>query len=243
LALEVDNDAFGHLILDYYEGQRDVREIVERDDGFIDVTGGPGPYFAPVRCWLSAERRGLRFVHGRVLDVGCGAGRVALELQARGREVVAIDVSPGAVDVARRRGVHDARVLPFEKVDARLGAFDTVVMYGNNFGLFGGQAQARRLLRRLHPLAGRIVASTINPYETDDAMHVAYHARNRSRGRMSGQARLRVRYRVFASPWFDYLLASPEELETLVAETGWQVHRTIEGEPAYVVVLDRSRQS
>jgi hypothetical protein len=42
--------------------------------------------------------------------------------------VVAIDVSPLAVDVARRRGVHDGRVLAFEKVGPELGRFDTVVM-------------------------------------------------------------------------------------------------------------------
>jgi hypothetical protein len=71
--------------------------------------------------------------------------RVALELQARGREVVGIDSSPLAVEVARRRGVRDARVLPFEQVGPALGRFDTVVMYGNNFGLFGGEAKARRL--------------------------------------------------------------------------------------------------
>jgi hypothetical protein len=116
-------------------------------------------------------------------------------------------------------------------------------MYGNNFGLFGGEAQARRLLRRLQPLPLRIVASTINPYQTREAAHLAYHARNRSRGRMAGQLRLRVRYREFASPWFDYLLVSPEELQTLVAGTGWRVHRIIEGEPVYVVVLDRSPPS
>lgn len=46
-------------------------------------------YFAPVHHWAAVERRGLRFVRGRVLDVCVGAGRVALELQARGREVVA----------------------------------------------------------------------------------------------------------------------------------------------------------
>ena len=156
---------------------------------------------------------------------------------------MATDTSPGAVEVARRRGVRDARVLAFEDVDARLGNFDTVVMYGNNFGLFGGEARARQLLRRLHPLAVRIVASTMNPHETSDPIHLAYHTRNRSRGRMAGQLRLRVRYREVASPWFDYLLASPEELQTLVDGTGWLVHRIIEGKPVYVAVLERSPQT
>ena len=215
-----------------------MHEIIERDDGFIDATGGPANYFAPFRRWAPAERQALRFVRGRVLDTGCGAGRLALELQARKREVVAVDISPGAVEVARRRGVLDARVLAFEDVGADLGRFDTVVMFGNNFGLFGSRAKARRLLRRLRPLAGRIVASSRNPYDTTDPAHLAYQERNRRRGRMLGQLRLRVRHRDYASPWFDYLIASPEEVAALAEGTGWQVQRIIPGEPLYVVVLE-----
>lgn len=167
--------------------------MIERDDGFLDTA--MLSYFAPVGRWPAVERRGLRWTRGRVLDVGVGAGRVALELQARGRDVVAIDISPGVVEVARSRGVRDVRLLGFEDVDASLGRFDTIIMYGNNFGLFATPAKARRQLERLRGLAGRIVAASNDPYGTDDPAHLAYQARYRERGRMSGQLRLRVRYR------------------------------------------------
>ncbi len=234
-------DAFGRLLLDQLAGKPDLHEIVERDDGFIDTGVGPQTYFRPVRRWVAVERRALRWVRGRVLDVGCGAGRVALELQRRGHEVVAIDVSPGAVEVARRRGVRDVRLVPFERVDASLRSFGTVVMFGNNFGLFGGEAKGQRMLRRLHRVADRIVACTNDPYGTDDEAHLAYHERNRRRGRMAGQLRLRVRYRELASPWFDYLLISPDELTGLVAGTGWRVRQLIRDEGSvYVAVIDRT---
>lgn len=212
-------------------------EIIERDDGFITSAGLN--YFDPVRRWPTVERRALRFVRGRVLDVGVGAGRVALELQARGREVVAIDVSPGAVEVARNRGVSDVRLLAFEEVDASLGHFDTVVLYGNNFGLFGSRAKARRLLRRLRPFVERIVATSNDPYATEDPAHLAYHERNRARGRMSGQLRLRVRYRDLVGPWFEYLIVSPDEAADIVESTGWQLRRLVRDEgPYFVAVLD-----
>ena len=212
-------------------------EIIERDDGFITSAGLN--YFDPVRRWPTVERRALRFVRGRVLDVGVGAGRVALELQARGREVVAIDVSPGAVEVARNRGVSDVRLLAFEEVDASLGHFDTVVLYGNNFGLFGSRAKARRLLRRLRPFVERIVATSNDPYATEDPAHLAYHERNRARGRMSGQLRLRVRYRDLVGPWFEYLIVSPDEAADIVESTGWQLCRLVRDEgPYFVAVLD-----
>jgi SAM-dependent methyltransferase len=231
-------DAFGRMLLDHLEGKADLHEIVERDDGF--VTAARMNYFAPPRRWPAVERRAFRFVRGRVLDVGCGAGRVALELQARGHEVVAIDVSPGAVEVARRRGVHDVRLLALERVDATLGHIDPVVMYGNNFGLFGGQAKGERLLRRLHGLADRIVASNNDVYRTDDPVHLAYHERNRARGRMTGQLRLRVRHRDLATAWFDYLLVSPDEMRELAGSAGWRLHRVVSDDgPYYVGVLDK----
>ena len=127
---------------------------MERDDGFIYV-GDPSDYFAPYREWPRTEKRALRFVRGRVLDVGCGAGRVALVLQEKGLEVVAIDESPLAVEVARRRGVRDARPLGLADVDESLGPFDTVLIVRNNVGLAGTGDAGRRLLRRLHALTTR----------------------------------------------------------------------------------------
>lgn len=139
--------------------------------------------------------------------------------------------------MARRRGVRDVRLLALEAVDESLGRLDTVVMYGNNFGLFASRAKARRLLRRLRPLAGRIVAASNDPYGTDDPAHVAYQARNRERGRMSGQLRLRVRHRDLVGPWFEYLIVSPEELAEIVACTGWEIRRLVQDEGSYYVAV------
>jgi SAM-dependent methyltransferase len=244
--MRADEDAYGRLVLDYLEGKPRVREIVERDDGFLQASEGPLTYFEPLRRWPPPERRALRLARGRVLDVGCGAGRVSLELQKRGREVVGIDVSPLAVEVSRRRGVRDARVVPFEEVDASLGVFDTVVMFGNNFGLFGNAAGARRLLRRLHGLTserGRILGASNDPSATDDPAHQAYQANNRKRGRLPGELRLRVRYRELTTPWFRYLIATPEEMRELTEGTGWTLARLIqdEGSSLYVGVLEKEK--
>jgi hypothetical protein len=35
---------------------------------------------------------------------------------------------------------------------------------------------------------------------------------------MAGQLRLRIRYRQYRGPWFDYLLASAAEVHTIVAK-------------------------
>src|SRR4051794_10407613 len=212
-------------------------EIVERDDGFLDAVRMV--YFDPVARWPAVERRALRWVRGRVLDAGVGAGRAALELQRRGRSVVGIDVSAGAVDMARARGVRDVRLLAFEDLDDSVGHFDTIVMFGNNFGLVGSPSKARRLLRRLRPLADRIVAGSNDPYATEDPAHLAYQERNRKRSRMPGQLRLRVRYRDLVGPWFDYLIVSPDEMAAILEDTQWRIRRLLQesGSGYYVAVL------
>jgi SAM-dependent methyltransferase len=239
--VRVREDAFGRMLLDHLEGRR-AHEVIERSDGHVDVSGGPKAYFLPFRRWAPVERRAMRFVRGRVLDVGVGAGRVAVHLKERGHDVVGIDNSPLTVEVARRRGVKDVRLVPFTKIGPELGVFDTVVMMCNNFGLFGSAAGAKRMLRRLHGLTSadaRIVAGSRDPYGTDNPDHLGYQAQNRKRGRMSGQLRLRTRHGLHRGRWFDYLLVSPDEMRALAGSGGWEVERLIEvaDDDYYVGVL------
>jgi SAM-dependent methyltransferase len=240
--LERQEDAIGQAMLDHLEG-RGGEEIVERDDGFILVTGGPGDYFAPYDSWPAVERQAMDLVQGRVLDVGCGAGRGALELQKRGHQVVAIDVSPRAVEVCTRRGVYDARVLTIEEVASELGTFDTILLLGVNFGLLGDETRATELLSRFAAITterGRVVAGSRDPYTTVDPFDLDYQQRNRDRGRLPGQRHLRVRYRNLATPWFDWLTVSVKEMEETAARAGWRLSTVLDSDhPLYVGELEK----
>jgi SAM-dependent methyltransferase len=241
-------DAYGEMLLAALDSDGEILEIVERDDGFIMASRfGPAYYLAPYPKWPGRQRRALRFARGRVLDVGAGGGRVPLHFQQKGNDVVAIDASPGTIEACRRRGVGDARVMRVEDVDASLGVFDTVVMYGNNLGLLASPTKAPRILRRLARITSeraRIIAEGTDPYSTDDPGHLAYHERNRQRGRMGGQLRIRIRFREIASPWFEYLFLSRRELEEILDGTGWRLARMIEDDgPTYVAVIEKTRGS
>jgi SAM-dependent methyltransferase len=233
--LKPEQDAYGQILLARLEG-RGGQEIMERDDGLI-YCGDPGDYFAPFRRWPAVERRAMRFVRGRVLDVGCGAGRVALHLQERGHAVLAIDESPLAVRVARKRGVKHARVLGIADVGPELGRFDTIVLMRNNFGLAGPEQRSLRLLRDLLAVTSdgaRIVTDSVDPARGGDPEHDWVANRN---------LRVRVRWNRYASPWFRYLMLAPSELERLVAGSGWQVARFLDdGSPRYVAILERDQR-
>jgi SAM-dependent methyltransferase len=241
--LRPEQDAFGQVLLDYLNGRTRAATIVERDDGFME-SEGPAAYFHPVRRWYSVERRALRYARGRVLDVGVGAGRVALELQHRGHPVVGIDVSPLVARVARKRGVTNVKVLALEDVGPAVGRFDTVVMFMNNFGLLESEVKAKRLLRRLYAITsdqGRIVATTSDLPEKPKLDLRAYRRRNRARGRHRGQVRFRLHYRSLKTPWFDYLFVTPRELDRLLRGTGWRVRRLVrtQGDTFYAAVIDK----
>lgn len=77
--------------------------------------------------WLPDDLRGRR-----ILDAGCGTGALAVEAARRGADVVAIDLSPKLVDLARQRMpksfAHGS--LDFcsgDMLDEKLGHFDHVV--------------------------------------------------------------------------------------------------------------------
>jgi SAM-dependent methyltransferase len=61
----------------------------------------------------------------RVLDVGCGTGKVARGLMARGLDVLGVETDERMAHVARAHGV-EVEVAPFEDWDARGRRFDLI---------------------------------------------------------------------------------------------------------------------
>jgi SAM-dependent methyltransferase len=238
-------DAFGRALGDWARGHTDP-ETFERDDGYTEEGLGHELYVADFPAWLPAERRSVRYIRGRVVDVGCAAGRVPLYLQERGYDVVGLDSSARAVRTAAARGVKQTRCMSAEALTTDIGSFDTIVMFGNNFGLFGTPQRTRRVLTawaRRTPPGARILAGSTNPYcGGAPALTRAYYFANRRRGRMPGQVRLRIRYRTTVGPWFSWLFVSRAEMTALLRGTGWHQSRILGGRPIepYVAVLEKA---
>lgn len=241
-------DAYGHAVYDYFHserGHRHIFEIEEREDGYIDTSGGPAVYFWQYREWPLCERKALRYVRGRVLDIGCGAGRHALYLQEKGLDILGIDNSPLAIKVCKQRGLRNAEPLSINQISASLGVFNTILMMGNNFGLFGSFEGAKRLLKKFSRITsdnGRIIAASNDIYKTKNPDHLNYHQYNRKRGRMAGQIRFKVRYQKYATPYFDYLMVSKDEMKNILEGTDWRVDKFIDSEGSmYMAILDKKQ--
>jgi SAM-dependent methyltransferase len=73
--------------------------------------GGPQPALAEV---LDEGVKGPK-----VLDIGCGAGDLAIALARRGYDVTAIDISRVAIDMARAKAASEGLTVHFEVQNAR----------------------------------------------------------------------------------------------------------------------------
>jgi len=117
--------------------------------------------------WLPQDLRGRR-----VLDAGCGTGALAVEAARRGAEVVAIDLSPTLVDLARERSRAELKALqsPFggridfhagDMLDPVHGEFDHVVCMDSM--IHYGQPDMQRVLSSILGRTRESVVFTFAP--------------------------------------------------------------------------------
>jgi len=246
-----EKDAYGHYLMEYYKTGQVGPEIVERSDGTIsggesiDSGFGAKLYFSEYSEWPANEKKALQFVRGKVLDVGCGAGRHLLYFQEQGIDIVGIDVSLLALKVCQERGAKSVILRSIGEVNKfNKEEFGTILMMDNNFGLFGSFDNARKLLNDMYEITtdnGLIIADSTDPDVLDDAQSMIYKEDNLKSGRMRGQLRMRVLYKEMKSSWFDYLLVSKDELLNILKGTGWGMKEILDGENgAYIAVLAKN---
>jgi SAM-dependent methyltransferase len=222
--IDPSEDAFGAALVDYLEG-RDVPELVlETDDGGTGPALHPEWFFRSFDRWEWWDRKLLALVeHGPVLDLGAGAGRASVYLQERGLPVTAVDASPGAVEVCRRRGVGDVRLGEVNDPPADQRWAGVLLLCGN-LGLGGSWEGNRRLLARLAELAAPgavLVGDSVTP---------------------DGPARvvLRIRYRNLVTPWWPQYNIPAERMAALVDGTGWRLEMHLEDGEDHAVLLRRA---
>jgi magnesium-protoporphyrin O-methyltransferase len=111
--------------------------------------------------WLPEDMRGAR-----LLDAGCGTGALAIEAARRGADVLAIDISPTLVGLARERAPRDLEAgrVTFavgDMLDPALGRFDHVIAMDSLIHYEG--ADIARTLAMLAPRTSGSIIFTIAP--------------------------------------------------------------------------------
>ncbi len=251
-------DLLGQAMLAYQRGEYERGDLLYRDgdqmqDGLVEENYFGDP-FDPSEF---ASRR-FEYVDGPVIDVGCGAGRDALWFQER-YETLAVDVSPGAVEAARERGVENAEMMDMFDLAVPDGQFRSVHVVGTQISIASSLTGMSALLAefaRITDADGTAVVDMLDP--TVEGFEEVFGYRRDFRRGMARRT-FHFEYREGrhaeagddADPTeprpgdtigrtLDFLLVDPERFREAVAATAWSVTgvlRRDEGSAHYALAL------
>ena len=226
--LTADKDPLGAAILDYLEHGKAGKLRVfssQFDEDEIPVR----TLFRTEKQMSPLERTALQLASGRILDVGAGSGCHSLALQAAGKEVEAIDISPLSVEAMRRRGVGQA-VQANLFSDSFCGAYDTLLMLMNGSGIIGRLENLPAFFRKAKQLlrpGGSILMDSSDLrylYEDEDGSFVIDIA-----GDYYGEVDFRMQYKQVEGDPVDWLYIDFQTLSLYAAQNGFTAELVKEG--------------
>lgn len=227
--LDERKDPMGRAIADYAKNGKAGRLRVFSsmfDEDEIPVAG----LFRTVADMSEIELAALEASCGRILDVGAGSGCHSLALQAVGKDVCAIDISPLSVDVMKRRGVVDARLVNL--FDTTLDEkFNTVLMLMNGSGIIGKVARFPEFFRRMDVVlapGGQILMDSsdlIYLFEDEDGVADIDIA-----GDYYGEVDFAMQYKNVKGDTFDWLYVDFDTLSSYAEDNGFHAELVVEGE-------------
>ena len=141
-------DLFGQALLDFQKGA--FTEDIMTSTNISDHDTLPISYlFRNFKEMPKLEQKALKLAKGHVLDVGCGAGSHSLYLQEKGFQLKSIDISEGAIEVCKLRGVKNAEV---KNILDETETYDTILLLMNGTGIFQELSQLSKYLKHLKSL-------------------------------------------------------------------------------------------
>jgi SAM-dependent methyltransferase len=216
-------DILGRAISDYYNYERNHILWVHDKHG-PKVEMPVATYFRNENKMPALELAALDLCTGKVLDIGAGAGSHTLALEDRGIKVMAMDISPLAVEVMTMRGVTKAIEQDIFLFSGK--KFDTLLLLMNGIGLCGNIEGLRRFLNHakklLRPGGQLIFDSSDVAYLFEDDIPVLDH--------YYGEIACRYEYRRQKSDWFTWLYIDRNTLEMVAEDEGWNMELITEDE-------------
>jgi SAM-dependent methyltransferase len=175
--------------------------------------------------WLggldAADRAALAVAEAPVLDLGCGPGRHLSALRLAGKRALGVDLSPVAVQLARRRG---GAAIPGDVFGAVPGAgrWRTALLLDGNVGIGGSPALLLRRTRELLATGGIAVVELDPP------------------GAPTFRTRIRIEARDVVSEWFAWARVGVDGIALLAQRAGLVHEDTLTAGGRWVALLRRA---
>jgi len=174
--------------------------------------------------WLggleAADWAALAVAAAPVLDLGCGPGRHLVALRRIGKRALGVDLSPVAVQLARRRG---GAAIPGDLFGAVPGAgrWNTALLLDGNVGIGGSPALLLRRTRELLATDGLAVVEVDPP------------------GAPTYRTRIRIEARDVVSEWFTWARVGIDGIGSLARRARLVHEDTLNAGGRWIALLRR----
>lgn len=224
----MQKDLLGNAMLDFFNGN--YTEDILTETNISEEDALPLPYlFRSFEEMPLIEQKALTLAKGKVLDAGCGAGSHALFLQKKGLDVTAIDLSPGAIEVCKLRGVQNVKVADLLCITEK---YDTILLLMNGTGIFQNLENAPHFLKHLKSLLnpnGQILIDSsdlIYMFDVEDDGGIWVSTEREYYGELT----FKMSYKGETSPQFEWLYLDFERLKELSIQVGLKCELVEEGD-------------
>jgi SAM-dependent methyltransferase len=234
--MEFDKDPFGHAIHDYIAGVETPDIIVRSELCEDDIMEVP-LLFRSYEEMPEIEKIALSRCKGRVLDVGAGAGCHTIYLNDKGFDVQAIDLSQGAVEYHKLKGIK-SRLINF--FDLKNEQYDTLLFLMNGIGVGGRIKNLKNTLQQAYDLTthdGKVICDSSDLkylYEDDEGgywinLNAEYY----------GEYDFQMQYKETVSDWFEWLYVDFDTLKEYAELVGFKVEKLFDEDNHYLVELTK----
>lgn len=222
------NDALGLALKDFHQ-QKDFEDITVISDISEDDIIPVGYLFRNYTEMPLLERKALNLCKGRVLDVGAASGCHSLILEEKNLAVKSIDISEGAVEVMKARGLNNVELQDFYELEDE--QFDTILLLMNGIGIAQNMEKLPVFLQQCKKLlaeGGQILLDSSDikyMFEEEDGslwvdMNKAYY----------GEVTYQMQYKNCLTELFDWLFIDFETLQEAAIKAGLKTELIAEGE-------------
>uniref|UniRef100_UPI0040476A4D class I SAM-dependent methyltransferase n=1 Tax=Mariniflexile sp. TaxID=1979402 RepID=UPI0040476A4D len=205
-------DIHGKAILDYLRGNEKAELILHNNYGDPESMS-VSVFFRDELDLTVLEHLALIECHGKVLDVGAGAGALSLILQERGYDVSGLENSKGCLQAMRELGLQNIIEEDFLSHSKK---YDTLLIQMNGMGLAGSLRQVPAFIEKC--------VSMLNPggqilMDSSDISYLYEDGTVKPKG-YYGEVQYQYEYLGEKSDWFNWVYVDQETLAQIVNDLG-----------------------
>lgn len=231
-------DLMGRAIWDYFKNENP--EDLQTETSISELDELPVKYlFRDFEEMNKIEKKALKLSHGKVLDIGAGAGSHSLYLQnERNLDITALDISPKAIQVCQLRGIKKAiaqNMLEFSEE-----TYDTILLLMNGTGIFQSLKVIDIYLKKLHPLLNKngqiLIDSTdiLYMFDQDEDGGVLIPANG-----YYGELDYIVHYKGESEDPIKWLYLDFNTLKNAAENNGFTIEKVLQDEDSYLAKLTK----